>query len=166
MLIAMLALAPSRAADTDAAPARPTTLKVLMVGNSQCPLIVNSRLIEKLAESDKDAPLIEIKGCIKGGATLKSHWEAGTGLATARGMIVEGKWDFVVLQEIYNIQAANMRPYAAQFHELITGTGAKTVLVGTASIISDYPQGFERLHHAHLSIGKELGVAVVDASHA
>ena len=59
-----------------------------------------------------------------------------------------------------------MRPYAAQFHELITGTGAKTVLFGTASIISDYPQGFERLHHAHLSIGKELGVAVVDASHA
>ena len=153
MLIIMLALAPSRAADTDAAPARPKTLKVLMVGNSQCPLIVNSRLIEKLAESDKDAPLIEIKGCIKSGATLKSHWE-------------EGKGDFVVLQEIYNIQEANMRPYAAQFHELIKGTGAKTVLFGTASIISDYPQGFERLHHAHLSIGKELGVAVVDASHA
>jgi hypothetical protein len=137
-----------------------------MIGNSQCPLILNNHLIENLAESSKDGPLIEITGCIKGGATLKSHWDAGTEPKTARGMIADGNWDFVVLQEIYNIKEEDMRPYAVLFHDLIKSTGAKTVLFGTASIISDYPKGFERLHQAHLNIGKELGVPIVDASYA
>lgn len=147
-------------------PARPKPLKVLMVGNSQCPLIINNRLIENLAVSDKGAALFQITGCIKGGSTLKTHWEAGTGPTTARGMIAGGSWDFVVLQEIYAATEADMYPYARQFHELIKSGGAKTVFFGTASIIRDYPQGFERLHRINLAAGKELGGQVVDASHA
>lgn len=141
-------------------------INVLMIGNSQCPTIVRNRLIENLAASDKGARPIKIGGCIKGGASLKSHWEAGTGPESARGMIATGTWDFVVLQDIYNVQAPAFQPYARQFHELIKDSGARTVLFGTASIISDYPQGFERLHRLHLDMGKELGVPVVDASHA
>ena len=141
-------------------------IKVLLIGNSQCPTIVGNQLLEKLAASDKGARPIKVGGCIKGGASLKSHWEAGTGPKTARQMITDEKWDFVVLQEIYNVQEPAFQPYARQFHELIKGTGAKTVLFGTASIISDYPKGFERQHRMHLAMGKELGVPIVDASKA
>ncbi len=141
-------------------------IRVLMIGNSQCPTIVNEKLLEKLAASDKGGRPIEVGGCIKGGASLKSHWDAGTGEGTARAMISTGKWDFVVLQDIYNVQQPAFQPYARQFHALVKESGAKTVLFGTASILSDYPAGFERQHRMHLEMGKELGVPIVDASEA
>ena len=141
-------------------------LRVLLIGNSQCPLLVSNRLIENLAESDRGAPAIQITGCIKGGATLRSHWELGAGTNTARGMIASGDWDFVVLQEIYYVEAAAFQPYARQFHELVKSKGAQTLLFGTASILRDYPAGFERLHRLHLDMGRELTVPIVDASPA
>ncbi|MEZ5431695.1 MAG: SGNH/GDSL hydrolase family protein [Verrucomicrobiales bacterium] len=147
-------------------PVRPKPLKVLMIGNSQCPLLLSNHILENLATSNQKGPLITVTGCIKGGASLKSHWEAGTGPETARGMIAGGGWDFVVLQDIYHVEEPDFQPYARQFHALIKGTGAKTVLFGTASVLRDYPQGFERLHRIHLAMGRELGVAVVDASQA
>jgi hypothetical protein len=144
----------------------PKPINVLLVGNSQCPTIVNNQLLEKLAASDKGGRPIKVGGCIKGGASLRSHWDAGTGEGTARGMIAGGSWDFVVLQDIYNVQEPAFQPYARQFHALIKEAGLKTVLFGTASILSDYPKGFERQHGLHVAMGKELGVPIVDASHA
>lgn len=144
----------------------PKPLNVLLVGNSQCPTIVGKQLLEKLANSDKGGRPIRIGGCIRGGASLHSHWEAGTDPKTARGMIATGDWDFVVLQDIYNVREPAFQPYARQFHKLIKSSGSQTVLFGTASIISDYPQGFERLHRLHVAMGKELGVPIVDASQA
>src|SRR5206468_2593720 len=58
------------------------------------------------------------------------------------------------------------KPSARLFNTLIKENAAKTILFATASILSDYPQGFERLHAMHLAMGKELGVPIVDASHA
>lgn len=144
--------------------ARP--IRVLLVGNSQCPTIVNQKLLEKLSGSDEGARPIEVGGCIKGGASLKSHWDAGTGEGTARAMISAGTWDYVVLQDIYHVQQPAFQPYARQFHALVKESGAKTVLFGTASILSDYPAGFERQHRLHFEMGKELGVPIVDASYA
>ena len=144
----------------------PKTLNVLLIGNSQCPTIVNNQLLEKLAASDKGGRPIKVCGCIKGGASLRSHWEAGNGPETARGKIAGGSWDYVVLQDIYNVEEAAFQPYARQFHALIKESGAKTVLFGTASILSDYPKGFERQHRMHFAMGKELGVPIVDASQA
>ena len=144
----------------------PKPLNVLLIGNSQCPTIVGNQLLEKLAASDTGGRLIKVGGCIKGGASLRSHWDAGTGPTTARGMIASGSWDYVVLQDIYNVQEPAFQPYARQFHALIKETGSKTVLFGTASILSDYPQGFERQHRMHFAMGKELGVPIVDASPA
>lgn len=141
-------------------------LRVLMIGNSQCPLMVGNKLIENVAAADPGGPPIQITGCIKGGASLRSHWEAGTGTNTARGMIANGPWDYVVLQDIYNVQAPAFQPYARQFHEFIQGKGAKTLLFGTASILSDYPAGFERQHRLHLDMAREIKAAVVDASPA
>jgi hypothetical protein len=141
-------------------------IHVLLVGNSQCPTIVNSKLLENLADSDKGGRPIKVGGCIKGGASLRSHWEAGAGEGTARGMIAGASWDFVVLQDIYNVQEPAFQPYARLFHALVKESGSKTLLFGTASILSDYPKGFERQHGLHLAMGRELGVPIVDASHA
>jgi len=141
-------------------------LTVLLIGNSQCPTIVREKLIENLAMSDKARGPIKIGGCIRGGASLHSHWAAGTGSGTARAMIATGEWDFVVLQDIYNVKAAAFQPYARLFYKLIKASGSQTVLFGTASILSDYPQGFERLHRLHVEMGKELDVPIVDASQA
>jgi hypothetical protein len=148
------------------AQSEPKPIKVLLVGNSQCPTIVNQHLIENLASSDKGGRPITIGGCVKGGASLKSHWEAGTAPGSARAMIAAGGWDFVVLQDIYNVEEPAFQPYARLFHQLIKENGAQTVLFGTASILSDYPKGFERQHRMHLAMGKELGVPIVDASQA
>jgi predicted esterase len=151
-------------ADSPAEATKP--INVLLVGNSQCPTIVSNQLLEKLAASDKGARPIKLTGCVKGGASLRSHWEAGTGPDTARGKIASGSFDFVVLQDIYFVEEAAFQPYARDFHKLIKESGAQTVLFGTASILSDYPKGFERLHRLHVAMGKELGVPVVDASQA
>jgi len=151
---------------TVASAEEPKPIKVLFVGNSQCPLLVSNQLLEKLAESDKGGRPIKVVGCIKGGASLKSHWEAGTGAQSARGMIANEKFDFVVLQDIYNVQEPAFQPFARQFHALVKVNGAQTVLFGTASIMSDFPKGFERQHQMHLTMGKELGVPIVDASQA
>ena len=152
----------------DDAPVRqtPQPINVLLVGNSQCPTIISNRILEKIAESDLGARPVKVGGCIKGGASLRSHWDAGTGAGTARAMISGGAWDDIVVQDIYNVQESAFQPYARQFHALIKKTGLKTVLFGTASILSDYPKGFERQHRMHFAMGKELGVPIVDASQA
>jgi hypothetical protein len=144
----------------------PKPLSVLLIGNSQCPTIIDNQLLEKLAASDKGGCPIKVGRCVKGGGSLRSHWEAGTGPETARGMIASGSWDCVVLQDIFNVEQSAFQPYARKFHELIKGTGARTILFGTASILSDYPRGFERQHKMYLAMGKELAVPVVDASQA
>lgn len=161
-MLLVLALLPASISAADA----PAPLKVLLIGNSQCPTIVGQKLLENLAASDVGGWPIVVGGCIKGGASLRSHWELGEEPRSARAMISGDKWDFVVLQDIYNVQAPAFQPYTRKFHELIKQTGARTVLFGTASILSDYPQGFERQHALHLDMGKELGVPVVDASYA
>ena len=74
----------------------PKPIRVLLIGNSQCPTIVGNQLLEKLAASDKGGRPIKVGGCIKGGASLRSHWDAGTGEGSARAMIASGSWDFVV----------------------------------------------------------------------
>lgn len=169
LFVACIALSSAWA---DEAPSDPTAkqatkpLTVLLIGNSQCPTIFNNQLLEKLALSDKDGRPIQVGGCIKGGASLRSHWDAGTGAGTARAMIVSGSWEYVVLQDIYHVQEPAFQPYARQFHALVKESGAKTVLFGTASILSDYPQGFQRQHGLHFAMGKELGVPIVDASYA
>lgn len=159
-LLALISLGSARAAE----PAPP--LKVLLVGNSQCPAIISNQMLEKLAASDKGGRPILVGGCIKGGASLQSHWEAGEALGSAREKIASGAWDFVVLQDIYYVQAPAFQPYARKFHALCKEHGAQPLLFGTASILRDYPQGFERQHSLHLEMGKELGAPIVDASRA
>ncbi len=164
VIIILFALCAMASADEPSDPAK--TIKVLLVGNSQCPVIMRNHLLENLAASDKGQRAIKIGNSVKGGASLRSHWEAGTGPKTARGMIATGAWDYVVLQDIYNVKAPAFQPYARKFHALIKESGSETLLFGTASVLSDYPKGFERQHRLHLEMGRELGVPIVDASYA
>ena len=166
LLTGNLSRADDANSDSDAAKREQQPISLLMIGNSQCPAIVKLQLLEKIAESDQGQRSIKVTGCIKGGASLESHWEAGIGAGTARAMIASGGFDFVILQDIYYVQADKFQPYARNFHELVKASGAKTLFFGTASILSDYPQGFERQHDLHLAMGKELGVPIVDASYA
>ncbi len=112
--IALLVAYAAMSAASGNEPPRP--INVLLIGNSQCPTIVGNQLLEKLAASNKGGRPIKVGDCIKGGASLRSHWDAGTGEGSARAMIASGSWDYVVLQDIYNVQEPAFQPYARQFH--------------------------------------------------
>ena len=103
---------------------------------------------------------------VAGGASLESHWNRGEGKGTARAKIAEGKWDYVVLQDIYYTKPESFNKYARLFHELIRRHGAQTVLLSTASISTLYPKGFHELHAMHVALGKELKVPVAAAGQA
>src|SRR5262245_62027095 len=77
----------------------PKPLRVLFVGNSQVYFNDLPRIVEALAESAAaDRPRVRADRAVAGGASLESHWNRGTGQGTARAMIAEGKWDYVILQ--------------------------------------------------------------------
>lgn len=145
-------------------------LRVLLVGNSQCPTIVGQRLLENLAASDSGsdgtARPIEVGGCIKGGTSLKSHWELGDGPTTARGMIAAGGWDFVVLQR--HLQRAGtgvsaVRPAVPCGGQ---GGGRQDSAVRHRVDPERLSARLQRQHRMHLAMGRELDVPIVDASQA
>lgn len=154
-----------QADDKDKAPAK--AIRVLFVGNSQIFYNDLPATVEALAESAPPGrPRIKAERTLAGGASLESHWNRGTGKGTPRGRIAEEKWDYVVLQEIYNGKAESFHKHGRLFHELIQKNGAKTVLLGTASINTLYPKGFQELHDMNVALGKELKVPVVPAGNA
>jgi hypothetical protein len=145
----------------------PQPLRVLFVGNSQVYFNDLPRIVEVLAESaPEDRPRVQADRAVVGGASLESHWNRGTGQGTARAMIAEGKWDYVVLQDIFYTKPEGFTKYARLFHELIRQSGAKTVLFSTAGISTEYPKGFDDLHAMHVALGKELKVPVAAAGKA
>src|SRR5665213_878271 len=110
-------------------------LHVLFIGNSQIYYNDLPHTVEALAASaPADRPRIKSDRFVPGGASLESLWNKGDGKGTARAKIQEQKWDFVIVQEIYNAKPESFNKYAPLFHELIQKTGAKTVLFCTASI--------------------------------
>ncbi|WP_020472000.1 SGNH/GDSL hydrolase family protein [Zavarzinella formosa] len=142
-------------------------LCVLFVGNSQIFYNDLPRLIETLSESaPAGQPRISADRAVAGGASLESLWNRGEGKGTAREKITSEKWDFVVLQEIYNVKPDSFTKHARLLDELIRKNGSKTVLLSTASISTLYPKGFQDLHEMHVALGKELKVPVAAAGKA
>lgn len=143
------------------------SLKVLFIGNSQIYYNDLPRTVEALAESaPAEQPRIRADRFVSGGASLERLWNAGMGKGTARGKIMEEKWDYVIVQEIYNAKAENFNMYAPLFHELIKTNGSKTVLFCTASVSPMYPKGFQELYDMHIAMGKKLHVPVAAAGKA
>jgi hypothetical protein len=166
-IVAFVALVGLTGAPVAAQEKEPRPIRVLFVGNSQIYYNDLPRLVEALSESaPADAPRIRADRAVAGGASLESHWNKGDGKGTARAKIAEEKWDYVILQEIYNAKLDSFTKYARLFHDLIRQNGAQTILFSTASISTLYPKGFRELHEMNITLGKELKVPVVAAGEA
>lgn len=147
--------------------AKSKELQVLFIGNSQVFYNDLPRTVEALAESAPlERPRIKADRFVSGGASLERLWNAGEGKGTARAKIAEKKWDFVILQEIYNVKVEAFNKYAPLFYDAIQKNGSRTVLFCTASISQMFPKGFDDLHDMHIALGKKLQVPVAAAGKA
>ncbi len=147
-------------------PGRPKgrDLQVLFIGNSQIYFNDLPRTVEALAGSAaEDRPRIRADRFVSGGASLERLWNAGADKGTARAKILEKRWDFVILQDIYFVKPESFNKYAPLFHELIQKNNSRTVLFCTASVSPLYPKGFQELHDMHIALGKKLHVPVAAA---
>lgn len=160
--IVVLVVASLRADDKPAS--KPKEVRVLFLGNSQTYYQELPRIVEALADSaPKDRPRIKAEQALAGGASLQSLWNMGTDKGKPRARIEEGKWDFVILQDIYFTKPDSFEKYATLFHELIAKHGGKTVLFCTAGIPKQYPDGFREMLDMHVAVGKKLKVPVAAA---
>lgn len=149
------------------AKAKAKDLRVLFIGNSQVYYNDLPKMLEALAESaPADRPRIRADRFVSGGASLERMWNLGTANGSARAKILEEKWDFVILQDIYNVKPEAFNQYAPLFHELIQKHGSQTVLFCTAGISQQYPKGFQDLYDMQIAMGKKLHVPVVAAGKA
>ncbi len=94
-----------------------------------------------------------------GGASLRSHWNAGRATAA----ISAGGYDYVVLQEQSTLPVKNAERMAQNvrlFDEVIRSAGAKTVLYMTWAR-QHVPETQQAITDAYTSIGNELAATVV-----
>jgi len=163
-LLAVVLTAPPAAAQ-EKAPPRP--LRVLFVGNSQVYYNDLPRMVELLAASaPADRPRVTADRAVAGGASLESHWNKGDGKGTARARVAEGKWDFVVLQDIYTAQPDSFEKHARLFTALVRQHRGRVVLLATASVSNRYPQGFRDLHDTQAKAAADLKVPLAAAGKA
>ncbi len=132
--------------------------KVLFIGNS---LTYHQEGIynhlEKLAASAAPPYILLTEKCVKGGATLKTHWER----PEPREAISKGDCDVVVLQEdLPEINVSYFRDYARKFVNEIRKTKSRPVLL----MAWYYPRlgwiSTDEIARAHRDIAKELDVEV------
>jgi len=92
--------------------------------------------------------------------------------SSQQDMIATEKWDYVVIQEIFNARAKEFQDYAAKFDDLIRQSGSKTILFATANVTEyysasfRYPDAFKKLNDMQLSFGKTRGIPVAAAGYA
>ena len=148
-------------------------LKVLFIGNSQMQCYDLPEIMRIMSESAPEgSPRIEVGRALLGGKGLKGFWEAGEGRGSPRGMISAGKWDYVIIQEIYNAREPEFQDYAARFDDEIRKAGSKTILFATASVTEHYgrsfhyPDSFKKLNDMQISFGKKMGIPVASAGYA
>ena len=145
----------------------PARLRVLFVGNSQMYTCDLPRMVQELAESAPAGhPRIEVGRGILGGRGLQGYWEAGDATNLPRGRIAAGGWDYVVLQEAYDIWDEPFEEYAAKFEGLITRSGARTILFATASISSLHPDGFTKLNDPQVAWARARGIPCAAGGYA
>lgn len=119
------------------------SLNVLFVGNSflaHRPYIdgnpTSHTVFNQITEMIKvDIPNVRSRMRSIGGGTLKQHWDAGTGNRTARGELINGHYDLLVIQGRYDILESNEKAnrftdYAARFTNLAKNQGTKVVFFG------------------------------------
>ena len=147
-------------------------LKVLFIGNSQMYSYDLPTMIKLMSESaPSSSPRIEPGKALVGGATLKRHWE-NTGKGSARELLSAEKWDYVVIQELYNSEREPFEEYATKLDEEIKKAGSKTILFATANVTKyyspkfSYPESFKALNVMQVELGKKRGIPVAAAGYA
>ncbi len=132
--------------------------KVLFIGNSLTYRQdgIYSHL-EKLAASADPPYILQTEKSIKGGATLKTHWER----PEPREAIIKADCDVVVLQEdLPEINVSYFREYARRFVNEIRKTNSNPILL----MAWYYPRlgwiSTAEIARAHRDIAKELNVEV------
>jgi hypothetical protein len=136
---------------------RSASLKVLFIGNSFTARNDLPGLIASLAATRGKG--MEHRLISAGGASLRTHWNAGT----AQQAIRDGKYDGVVLQEQSTLplkNAGRMHENVRLFDEAIKSADAKTFLYMTWAR-SGTPESQQGITEAYTSIGRELGATVV-----
>ena len=133
-------------------------LRVLFIGNSYTYFNNLPELLAGLAASAKPARAIDARMVVRGGATLKLHWEQGKALQALR----DGGWDYVVLQEQSTLpitDPATMHQYARLFDAEIKKAGARTVFFLTWAR-QHQPENQAKLNDAYQRIARELNARV------
>src|SRR5260370_25429527 len=136
---------------------RKTRLNVLLVGNSVTERNNLPELIAQLAATRGTE--IQYRLISPGGASLRTHWNAGTALIA----IKNGHYDYVVLQEQSTLPIKNakrMHENVRLFDEAIKTAGAKTVLYMTCARLNA-PDSQKAITAAYTSIGRELDAIVM-----
>ena len=148
-------------------------LKVLFIGNSQTQCCDLPQMIKIMSESaPADSPRIAVGRALLGGKGLKGYWEAGEGQGSPRATIAADRWDYVVIQEIFNAKEGAFQDYATRFDDAIRRAGSKTILFATASVTEyynasyHYPDSFRKLNDMQVSFGKKRGIPVAAAGYA
>jgi hypothetical protein len=132
-------------------------LKVLFIGNSFTARNDLPGLIARLAAAR--GKNLEHHLISAGGASLRSHWNAGEALKAIQG----GHYDHVVLQEQSTLPVKNakrMHENVRLFDEAIKAAGAETDLYMTWAR-QNAPESQQAITDAYSGIGRELGATVV-----
>jgi hypothetical protein len=136
---------------------RVPAINILFIGNS---FTLRNDLPALLATMAAERGVcIEHKLISAGGASLRTHWNAGR----AGQAIAAGGYDFVVLQEQSTLPVKNaqrMGENVRLFDEIIKQAGSRTVLYMTWSR-QNAPDSQQAITDAYNSIGKEVGAIVV-----
>src|SRR5262245_11069159 len=131
-------------------------LKVLFIGNSFTARNDLPALVAQLAAAR--GKRLEHRLVSAGGASLRTHWNAGEALKAIQG----GEYELVVLQEQSTLPIKNskrMHENVRLFDEAIRAAGATTVLYMTWAR-QHAPESQQIITDAYTSIGRELGAMV------
>ena len=124
-------------------PVKPEKLNILFVGNSYMayrPIIDERRA--RYSVYHQVTNLLDLSGVGTqseivsiGGGTLKEHWEAGSDAESARGQLITGDYDLLIIQGRYDIHqseenAARFLEYADRFVLLAREHNVKTLFFG------------------------------------
>jgi len=134
-----------------------TKIKMLFIGNSFTQRNNVPALLAELAVAR--ALNVSHELISAGGASLRSHWNAGRAAAA----IETGAYDYVVLQEQSTLPVKNAKRMAENvrlFDEAINRAGSQTVLYMTWAR-QHTPEAQQLITAAYNSIGSELGAIVV-----
>lgn len=141
-----------------------TKLRILFIGNSYTYFNNLPEIFTQLSASAHPAKPVEAQMIVRGGATLKMHWEEGVALKELQ----QHHWDYVVLQEQSLLpinEPETLHKYARLFDAEIKKAQAKTIFYLTWAR-QNQPENQAKLNDAYLSIAKELGALVAPAGMA